>query len=220
MSISVDSIIESLKSGIAAFPATLELILVSLVLGTVLGAVIAFVRFYKVPVLDIVFAAFVNVYQGIPFVVSIMIYHIFYLTYFSGIDIIYLGIFAMTLSSTCSTTETFRGVLKSIDFGQNEAGYSVGMTKLQTIRRIILPQVISLSIPSLTNVFIGLIKASSVVSVVGIVEVTQGSLTPSQVNYAFFEGYLAAAVIYWAFSIVVEFSIGKLEKISGRYRRT
>ncbi len=219
MSIRIDSLTASLKSGIAAFPVTLEMIVISLAIGTALGCIIAFVRFYKIPVLGKFFAVFVNVYQGIPFVVALMIYHLLFLTYFPKADTIVIGIFALILSCMCGTTEIFRGVLKSIDFGQNEAGYSVGLTELQTIRRIILPQVISHAVPSLTNTVIGLIKASSIVSVVGIVEVTQGSLIPSMVSYSFFEGYLAAAVIYWAFSAFVEFAAARLEKYSGKYRR-
>ncbi|MCD7905782.1 MAG: ABC transporter permease subunit [Clostridiales bacterium] len=113
-----------------------------------------------------------------------------------------------------------RGALQSVDFGQNEAAYSVGLTSFQTIRRIIISQIIPVAIPTLTNTTIGLIKNSSVVSVIGIMEVTRSSLIASQVKYTFFEGYLAAAAVYWVFSIFIEFVFGRAEKYSGRYRRT
>lgn len=219
MSISFESLLTSLKFGLKAFPVTLELIAVSLALGLVLGCVIAFIRAYKVPFLGKFFGAFINVYQGVPFVVALLIYHLILLTCFPKVETIVIGILAMTLVAVCNSSEAFRGVLLAIDRGQYEAGYSVGLTEFETIRRIILPQVISHALPMLTNNVIGLIKASSIVSVVGIIEVTQGSLIPSMVSYSFFESYLAAAIIYWAFSALLEVAAAKLEKVSGRYRR-
>ncbi len=119
----------------------------------------------------------------------------------------------------CSISEAIRGALLSIDKGQDEAGYSVGLTKVQTIRRIIIPQMIPAAIPTLINHVVGLIKASSVVMAIGIIEIVAGATIPSSRTYSFFEGYVAAAVIYWAFTIMIEYLAKVLRRHTGRFRR-
>ncbi len=233
MSVNLDDLLDGLKSGIAYFPNTVKLVFISLFIAIIIGGIIAFVRFYNVPVLSQIFTAFVTLYQGVPTVVALLIYNLLFMSCMNDVfaffhssktiadvDTIWIGIFALSLNAICSVTETIRGALEAVDFAQNEAGYSVGLTKVQTIRRIILPQIVPVAIPPLTNNVIGLIKNSSIVSVVGIIEVTQGSLIPSMVDYSFFEGYLAAAIIYWAFSVLVEFAAAQAEKHSGKFRRT
>jgi L-cystine transport system permease protein len=95
----------------------------------------------------------------------------------------------------------------------------VGLTKLQTLRRIILPQLVSVAIPNLMNNIVGVIKSTSLVSAVGITELIGGSLIPSGVTYSFVEGYTAAGLIYWGFTIVVLFFAGKIEKRFKCYRK-
>jgi L-cystine transport system permease protein len=137
----------------------------------------------------------------------------------ADVNFIVIGYFALTLGALCDTTETFRSALKSIPVNQYEAAYSVGLTKLQTLRRIILPQLVSAAIPNLMNNIVGIIKNTSLVSAVGITELIGGSLIPSGVTYSFVEGYTAAGLIYWGFSIVVLFFAGKVENRFKCYRK-
>ncbi|MCD8215008.1 MAG: amino acid ABC transporter permease [Clostridiales bacterium] len=233
MSFDSESFFNSLIQSIIYFPNTLKLIFIPFAVGLIIGGIIAFIRFYEVPVLNKILAAFITVYQGVPVMVAVMIYNLLFLNcadsvfqYFhvnltmASVDLLWIGVFTLSLSAICSMSEVIRGALESVDFGQNEAAYSVGLTGFQTIRRIIIPQIVPVAIPTLTNTTIGLIKNSSVVSVIGIMEVTRSSLIASQVKYTFFEGYLAAAAVYWVFSIFIEFVFGRAEKYSGRYRRT
>lgn len=223
---------ESLLSGIKYFPNTLKLVFIPLALGLVLGSIIALVRVYKVPVLDKLLALFVTIYQGIPIVVALMIYNLLFILKFNDltsllhirksvneVNNIWVGIFALTLMVICSMSEVIRGALLSVDKGQDEAGYSVGLTKVQTIRRIILPQMLSVAIPSLINNIVGLIKGSSIAMAIGIAEVLAGALIPCSRTYTFFEGYVAAAMIYWVFTILIECLAGYCDKHMGRYRR-
>ena len=107
----------------------------------------------------------------------------------------------------------------SIDKGQAEAAYAVGLSKVQTIRRIMIPQVIPVAIPTMVNSTVGLIKATSIVYAVGIAEVLSGALVPASRRYTFFEGYLAAALLYWILTIAVEVAYRFAEKKSGKFRR-
>ncbi len=223
---------ESLIYGLKYLPNTLRLVFIPLVIGLFLGTVIALVRVYKVPALDKLLAVFVTVYQGVPIVVALMIYNLVFMLKFndlanllhlkksiSDVDNIWVGIFALSLTAVCSISEAVRGALLSIDKGQNEAGYSVGLTKIQTIERIIIPQMIPVAIPMLINNVVGLIKASSVVMAIGIVEIVAGATIPSSRTYSFFEGYVAAAIIYWVFTMVIEFLAQRLKQYTGKFRR-
>ena len=223
---------ESLVYGLKYLPNTLRLVFVPLAIGLILGTVIALVRVYKVPVIGRLLAVFVTVYQGVPIVVALMIYNLVFMLKFndlasllhfkksiSDVDNIWVGIFALSLMAICSISEAVRGALLSIDNGQNEAGYSVGLTTIQTMKRIIIPQMIPVAIPMLTNNVVGLIKGSSVVMAIGIVEIVAGATIPSSRTYSFFEGYVAAAIIYWVLTIVIECLAQRLRQYTGKFRR-
>ncbi|WP_099466617.1 amino acid ABC transporter permease [Konateibacter massiliensis] len=222
---------ESLIYGIKYLPNTLKLVFIPLVMGLILGTAVALVRAYKVPVFAKLLAGVVTIYQGVPIVVALMIYNLLFMLKFNDlakllhiqssvadVDNIWVGIFALTLMAVCSMSEAIRGALLSIDHGQNEAGYSVGLTKVQTIRRIIIPQMIPVVIPTLINNVVGLIKASSVVMAIGITELVAGATIPSSRTYSFYEGYVAAAVLYWGLTIIIENLAGILRKHTGKFR--
>lgn len=227
-----ENFLESLASALQYLPKTLMLIIIPLILGTLIGTVIALIRVYKVPVLDKFFAVFIIIYQGVPVVVAIMIYNLLFNLKFNDfanffhlsitirdIDFIWVGVFALSLMAITFISDITRGALLSIDPLQNEAGYSVGLTKLQTIRRIIIPQMIPAALPGMVNAVITLIKSSSIVMTVGICEVMMAATIPSTRTYTFFEGYLAAALIYWALAVIVELAAHPLSKWVNRYKK-
>ena len=97
-----------------------------------------------------------------------------------------------------------------------EAAYSVGMTTRQGLTRIILPQALLIALPNLGNVFIGLIKATSLAFAVKVVEVLAISKIIANDGYRFIEMYLVASIIYWVLCLVCEFFLFKLEKRMSR----
>lgn len=231
MNISIDAVKASFISALNYLPQTLKLILIPLIIGIVIGTLVALFRVYKLPVLSQFFSVFIPVYQGVPIVVALLIYNLLYLMKCDDVlkffhssktiadtDSIIVGLFALSLMMICNISEVVRGALLSVDKGQNEAAYAVGLSKIQTIRRIILPQIIPVAIPTLINSTVGLIKATSVVYAVGISEVLSGALIPASKRYTFFEGYLAAALIYWILTIVAELAYKYAEKKAGKFR--
>jgi L-cystine transport system permease protein len=231
MDIKAEAIAESFVEALKYLPQTLKLILVPLAIGIIIGTLVALIRVYKVPVLSQLFAVFIPLYQGIPIAVALVIYNLIYLMKCDDVlrffhssktiadtDTIGIGIFALSMMMTCSISEVIRGSLLSIDKGQSEAAYVVGLTKVQTIRRIILPQIIPVAIPPLINNTVGLIKATSIVYTIGIAEVLSGALAPASKRYTFFEGYLAAALVYWILTIIVELLFKLAEKKAGKFR--
>jgi L-cystine transport system permease protein len=118
-------------------------------------------------------------------------------------DKIYIGIAAMSVSATVMISETMRSALASVPEGQYEACFSVGLTKWQALLRVILPQAMAFAAPVLCNNIISLIKGSSIVFVIGIMDVLNSAKTSAQVNYRFLEAYIASALVYWVICVAV-----------------
>ena len=227
-----DCFVESLLSALKYLPRTLLFIVIPLVLGTLFGTIIALVRVYKMPVLDKIFSALIIIYQGVPVVVALMIYNLLFNLKFNDfaaffhlpltirdVDVVWVGVFALTMLAIAIISDIIRGALLAVDVRQNEAGYSVGLTKLQIIRRIIIPQMIPIALPGMVNAVIILIKSSSIVMTVGICEILKGATLPSSRTYTYFEGYLAAAIIYWLLAMVVEGVTNPISKRVNRFRK-
>ena len=214
MKFSFEYLWKCLLSGVVYIPVTLKLALIPFALGLVFGTLIALARIFKVPVVEKVFKAFVAVYSGIPLMITLLIFHLIYLSYFKpGKDgTLMLAYFTLTLSRTIILSETVRGAFLSIPRGQYEAAYSCGLSTFQTLKKIIIPQMIPIALPNLTNNTLGAIKNTSIVLVLGIVDVLNGSTIPCADTYSYVEGYVAAAIIYWAINAVVEFALVSLEK--------
>ena len=111
--------------------------------------------------------------------------------------------------------EIFRAGIQSVDAGQMEAGRSLGMTWLQTMRYIIVPQAFKRVIPPLGNEFIAMLKDSSLVSVIGFEELTRRGQLIIAKTYGSFEIWLSVAVIYLAMTLTISRFVAYLER---RYR--
>lgn len=223
---------DSLQSGLAYLPRTLFLTGIPLLLGVIVGLFFAAIRVYKIPVLSRLIGIFVIVYQGIPTVVALLLFNLIFMMKFNdfsaffhlpvsaaSVDPIWVGIIVLSLQAITNMSEAYRGAFYAVDLGQYEAGISVGLTKVQTLRRIILPQLLPVALPTLTNNAVGLVKNSSIVVAIGITEVLGGASIPGQKTYSFLEGYIAAAIIYWSITIFLEYGFRRLERYGEKYRR-
>lgn len=232
MKIDFKCFLDSLKSGILYIPNTLSLVLIPLVLGVILGTFLAYIRFKKIKVASQIIAVFVTIYRGVPIVVALLLYNMIFLLFYGSwqkffhwktsiqdINVLWIAIFAMTVSETCFMEEAMRSALLSIDKGQWEAGKSIGMKEYQLVFHVIIPQLIPAALPHLTNLVLGCIKNSSVVVAIGVVDIMVGCTKPAEITYMFFEAYLAAALIYWVINIFVEALLRKYENYSKKFRK-
>ncbi|MDH7487472.1 MAG: amino acid ABC transporter permease [Anaerolineae bacterium] len=129
------------------------------------------------------------------------------------------GILALGVCYGAYMTETFRAGIQSISKGQTEAAYALGMTPAQTLRRIILPQAIRVVIPPIGNDFIAMLKDSSLVSLMGVWELTFRATKIGRRYFRSLEMLLVAAVIYWIMTIVFQTLQSRLESHLARGRR-
>lgn len=204
----------SLVSAIPYIPVTIGLAILPMILGLLIGFVIATIRVYKIPVLSQLLRLFVTVHSGIPDMVTLLLLNLIYVTCFEpvkygGLAVVFI---TFTLDRTVYLSETIRSAYLSVPKGQYEAAYSVGFTEMQTLRRIIIPQIIPVALPPVTSHIVGAIKNTSIVMVVGVFDVLNAALKPCMDTYSFIEGYVAAAIIFWAINALVEFILAKTEK--------
>ncbi|MBQ3783314.1 MAG: ABC transporter permease subunit [Lachnospiraceae bacterium] len=230
MSFNNKSFFEALESAFRYAPITIELTVITFIVSLLLGAIIATARHYKVPVISQLFSIFVTIYMGLPTMVALLLYNLLFMLFYekiahtlhitvpiSDVNPIFIGFFALILGTTCSLSEAIRGAYKGIEKTQYEAGYSIGLTKFQTLTRVIFPQMIPILLPGMQNSLIGLLKASNLVSAISVTEIMTGALLPSLLYYSYLESYVAAALVYWLIGATIELLSYLLEKHSGKY---
>lgn len=220
MKFSFEYLWKCILSGIIYIPVTLKLALIPLFIALILGTLIALARIFKVPVIDKFFKIFVAVYSGIPLTITMLILHLIYLNLFKPgkNGIMLLAYFTFAIGRTIVVSESIRGAFLAIPKGQYEAAYACGFSTFKTLKTIIIPQVIPIALPALTNNTLGSIKNTSIVMVLGIVDVLNGAAIPCADTYSYVEGYVAAAIIYWAINAVVETLLVRLENYFAKKR--
>jgi len=130
------------------------------------------------------------------------------------------GVLALSLNYGAYMTEIFRAGIQSIHHGQHEAAISLGMNRRQTIQRVILPQAVRIIIPDIGNQFIAMQKDSSLVSIMGVWELTYMANRLARKDIKFMEMFLLAAAAYGLLTIISAWLEGLLEKrLSQAYER-
>jgi polar amino acid transport system permease protein len=184
-----------------AAPFTLLVSALGIALGLVLGALICAAALSSWRALKSGAAIWVSFLRGVPLLVQLLV--MYYLLPVVGIDVpaLVAAVLTVGLCSSAYISEIWRGAIGALPNGQAEAAASIGMAPVKVWLRIILPQAIRISLPSLINELILLVKASSLVSLVGIFEITRASQAAAATTYRPLEVYVAAACIYLAINL-------------------
>lgn len=179
--------------------------------GIIIGLVASVIRVSKTKVISWFIIAYVDIFRGTPLLMQIIF--TYYALPYVGINLPapVAGIVALSLNSGAYVSEIFRAGIESIEKGQLEAARSLGMSYIQTMRYVIIPQTIRRVLPPLTNELVALIKDSSLLSVIAIAELLRTSkemmtwkLNPSSLT--------AAAIIYLIITIPLTRLVSYLEK--------
>lgn len=185
----------------------------AVILGVILGSLIAIVRNYysetkKGKLLSLLGQIYVTVIRGTPVVLQLMI--IYYIIFKSvNISVILVGILAFGLNSAAYVSEVIRAGIESVSIGQKEAAKTLGLTYWQTMLYIVLPQAIRHILPALGNEFIALLKETSVAGYIGIIELVKASDIIASVTYDYFFPLIIVAIIY----LILTLGLSKLLKI-------
>jgi len=190
---------------------TLVIAVCAAVLGVLLGCIVALMRLSKMKLMNVISSVYVDIIRGTPVVVQLMIMYYVILTS-PDISKVTVAIITFGFNSGAYVSEMVRGGILAIDKGQTEAGRSLGLSASATMMLIILPQTIKIIIPSLFNEIIALLKETSIVGFIGLMDLTKaGDFIRSRTYSAFFP-LLAVAAVYLILVTVLTRLFNMLER--------
>ena len=216
MNLDMNLIVNSFPLLLVGAGVTIQITVLSTTIGFIVGLIVAVARISKLKLLRILAEVYVEFFRGTPLLVQIFLFY-FALPVITGqrIDPFIAAISACGINSGAYVAGIFRAGIQSVDAGQMEAGRSLGMTWIQTMRYIIVPQAFKRVIPPLGNEFIAMLKDSSLVSVIGFEELTRRGQLIIAKTYGSMEIWLSVAVIYLAMTLTISRLVAYLER---RYR--
>ncbi len=184
---------------------TLIIAFFAVILGVILGGLVALIRNYheetkKAKLANFISKLYVTIIRGTPAVLQLMI---IYYVIFRTVDIntILVGVIAFGINSGAYVSEIIRAGINSIDRGQKEAADSLGLTYRETMKSIILPQAVRNVLPALSNEFITLLKETSVAGYIGIIDLVKAADIIASSTYNYFFPLIIIAIIYLILTI-------------------
>lgn len=190
---------------------TIKISLLAIVIGIAIGLVIAFCNLSKNKILNFVGSIYTDVIRGTPSVTQLMI---IYFVIFATVDWEkwIIAAIAFGVNSGAYVSEIIRAGIQSIDKGQTEAGRSLGLSKLQTMTYIVIPQAVKNIFPALCNEFIVLIKETAIVGYIGLVDIQKAGDFIKSTTFEAFMPLIATAVIYFVLIKILTVAMSCVEK--------
>ncbi|MEN8905158.1 MAG: amino acid ABC transporter permease [Clostridiales bacterium] len=215
MSFDFSVIYENFDLFLPAALLTLQITCAAIVLGTIIGLIVALLKISKFEICNIKILAtpatfYITVIRGTPIILQLFV------IYYGLAEIVKLNSFlsatiAFGLHNGAYIAEIFRGAIESIDKGQLEAAKSLGMSKSKAMERIILPQALKRAIPSLGNQFIIATKDSSLANYIALTELMGKAQQLGSSSYKELEYYVLAGIYYLIMTSILSFVVHKIE---------
>ena len=190
----------------------LEVSFVAMILSIVVGIFLALARMSRAP-LSWLATAYINVFRGVPALVSVIwVYFGWSLLLGISFSVFQAGVIALTLLYGAFIAEIYRSALEAIPRGQREAGLALGMSPVRVFGQVILPQATKIAIPNIGSMFIGMVKDTSVFTVIGLLEVVRVTQNINSITFQPFVLYTAAAGLYVIAAFAIDFVFRAIEK--------
>ena len=213
MSFDFSLIWNSLPLLLAGAGVTIEITAIAVGLGFIFGLITSVCRLSGVKILQVIAVCYVNIIRGTPMLVQIfLIYFALPMVIGERINPFVAAVAACSINSGAYVSEIFRAGIQSVDKGQMEAGRSLGLSWMQTMRYVIMPQAFKHVIPPLGNEFISMTKETSLVSVIGFEELTRRGQLIIAKTYGSFEIWLPVAAIYLVMTLTIARLVSYLER--------
>jgi L-cystine transport system permease protein len=204
--------IESLPYVIQGMGYTLLISVVSMFFGLVIGFFVGLGRMSKRQIFSFPARSYISFMRGVPILVFLFLLYFGFPMIGVEFSAVTAAILGFSLHSAGYLAEINRSAIASIDKGQWEASASLGMSYWQTLRRIILPQAVKIAIPPLSNVFLDLIKGSSLAAMITVPELFQKAKIVGGREFDYMTMYIVVALIYWGICSVIAYFQDYLEK--------
>jgi len=196
---------------------TIFIFVVTVVIGLSLGLIVGMLRYASGKLLRWPATVFVEVFRNTPVLVQIIwFYYAFPILTGINVDPFLAAVLGISLNTAAFSAEIFRAGIQSIDKGQWEAGKAIGMSYVQTMRRVILPVAIKRILPALTNRSIEVFKMSTLASVVAYIETLNQAKLLADLNFNPIEAYTAVAIIFFVILYPIVQATYVLERMFGR----
>ncbi|EGQ24627.1 MULTISPECIES: amino acid ABC transporter permease [Sporosarcina] len=190
---------------------TIPLAIITFIIGLIIAIFTALARISSSKILRGIARVYVSIIRGTPLLVQLFI--IFYGLPTIGvvIDPFPSAVIGFSLNVGAYASEIIRAAILSIPKGQWEAAYSIGMNYSQALRKIVLPQAARVSVPPLSNSFIGLVKDTSLAATILVAETFRRAQEIASMNYEFLFVYTMAALVYWVICFILSIIQGRIE---------
>lgn len=219
-------ILEIFPTLVRALPITIFIIIISGILGFLLAVIVTALRLKRIPVLHQILEAYVSFMRSTPGIIHIFLIYYGLPVLLQAINInvtdisrVVFSVVALVLYNGAFVSEILRPSYLAVANEQFDASKSIGMTKWQAHKRIIFPQVLPIALPSLSNALIDLLKDTSLLFLIGLVDIMGQAEIIIANTYGVYqlEVYFAVAVIYWILSVLLTSSLGVVEKKTNKY---
>ena len=190
---------------------TLKISFFAAILTFILGIIVAFMKLSSYQFLKDIATVYITIVRGTPLLVQIFLFYFIVANIFE-LDRFVAGVLALGIFFGAYMAEILRGAIQSIDKGQLEAANSLGISKFQAMRYIILPQAFKRALPTLVGEMIALVKDSSLVSVISITDLTKVGKEIVANTFSPFETWIVIALVYLSITSVLSFIGHRLEK--------
>lgn len=219
-------ILEIFPTLVRALPITIFIIIISGILGFLLAVIVTALRLKRIPVLHQILEAYVSFMRSTPGIIHIFLIYYGLPVLLQAINInvtnisrVVFSVVALVLYNGAFVSEILRPSYLAVANEQFDASKSIGMTRWQAHKRIIFPQVLPIALPSLSNALIDLLKDTSLLFLIGLVDIMGQAEIIIANTYGVYqlEVYFAVAVIYWILSVLLTSSLGVVEKKTNKY---
>ena len=190
---------------------TLKISLFAAILTFIIGTIVAFMKLSSYQFLKDIATVYITIVRGTPLLVQIFLFYFIVANIFE-LDRFVAGVLALSIFFGAYMAEILRGAIQSIDKGQLEAANSLGISKFQAMRHIILPQAFKRALPTLVGEMIALVKDSSLVSVISITDLTKVGKEIVANTFSPFETLIVIALVYLSITSVLSYIGHRLEK--------
>ncbi|SFA83839.1 amino acid ABC transporter permease [Clostridium frigidicarnis] len=191
---------------------TIELTVLTLIFGTIIGIIGALFKTSKYKVLNLIASFYTWIIRGTPMLLQIFIIYFGLPSIGIEMEAMTAGVLALSINCGAYMTEIIRGGIQSVDKGQFEASKTLGLSYGQTMMHVIIPQTIRIILPSVGNEFITINKDTSIVSTITLVELMRSSQVIASSSFRAMETYLLAGVFYLAMTTVLTLLFSLIEK--------
>lgn len=190
---------------------TLTMSVLALFIALLLAVFITLIVRARVVILYPLAKVYVSFFRGTPLIAQLFFLYfgvVQLIPALKGLDAFAAAVIGLSLNASAYMSETLRGAILSVDKGQMEACLSVGMTYLQAMRRVILPQAARVAIPTLSNNFVDIIKGSALAFTLGVTELMATAQMEGAASYRFLEAFTDVIIMYWLITV----AFGRIQK--------